>query len=178
MLSRNLENVPPRKAHIMKIRMITLPTMGVTGGCEPHFRIICGDTEHFTKQDVRPPVLRSSDSIYELKLPKPVEVSEDVLVECFNKSLVGNGEKIFQFWFNVAFVNEDGVLRIHKGMLDKAYRDKSNKKFNKNFRVEVEMAFDDFGGGTPESSLEPDMITRILKLSENMPLNYRKLPLF
>ncbi|MDR3549026.1 MAG: hypothetical protein P4M11_12325 [Candidatus Pacebacteria bacterium] len=173
--------MPPRKGKIVKIRLITIPTISMAGGCEPYFKISCGDLDYCTKPDVRPPVLTSADSIYELKLLHPVEVQDDVLVECLSRGLIG-GEKLFEFWFNVGFVNEDGVLRINKRMLDKAYHDKGNKKFNKNFRVELEFVFDPRPSPSGqvadvESTLDPATLSRIMKLSDDMPCNYKKLPL-
>ena len=169
--------MPIKKAKIVKIRMITIPMISMSGSCEPHFRISCGSLNYLTSRDVRPQSVKNSvDSIYELKLPKPVDVVDDVLIECYNKGIVGNGEKIFQFWFNVSFVGEDGVLIIRKNMLEKAYRDKTNKRFDKNFRIEVELCYD-YSGEAFDLPSDSVFIERIMKVTEAMSLVYKKLPL-
>jgi hypothetical protein len=45
---------------------------------------------------------------------------------------------MFQFWFNTSFFEPTGKLVIDKYMLDGAVKDKGNKKFSANFRVEVD----------------------------------------
>jgi len=44
---------------------------------------------------------------------------------------------MFQAWFNCAFFDANGVIVIDKYMLDKACKDKNNKKFSKEFHIEI-----------------------------------------
>jgi len=37
-------------------------------------------------------------------------------------------EKMFSFWINCAFFSENGVEKIDKFMLDKAWKDKKHEK--------------------------------------------------
>lgn len=48
---------------------------------------------------------------------------------------------MFHFWFNTSFLDESGLLILDKNMLDKAHQDKNDKKFDKNFRIEVHVEF-------------------------------------
>jgi len=173
--------MPSKKAKLLKIRLITIPNTNMSGGCEPHFRIKNGENEYYTQDDIKPPSLNPSNgSIYELKLPKPLEVENDVLIECYSKGLVGKGEKIFHFWFNTSFLRDDDILIINKNMIDKAYHDKGNKNFDKNFRVELEFSSNLHGVESPNfesSDKENKLLQRILKMTDEMPFNYSKLSL-
>jgi len=63
-----------------------------------------------------------------------IPVWGDIRVE-FEKQ----GGKIFQFWFNTAFVKDLNVV-IPKEGLDKAHKDKHHKTYDENFRIEVQFA--------------------------------------
>lgn len=178
MLNLKIEEMPSKSGKLSLIRLVTIPKISMTGGCEPHFRLTCGKTVYNTIKEVKPPSLKESiDAIYELRLPDPIDIIDDVFVECFSKGIVGKGSKIFQFWFNVSFVNEDGLLIIHKNMLDKAYRDKGQSKFDKSFRVEIEIRFD-FSSESIQGSLDPQTMKKLLDLTKAIPFVYKKLPLF
>lgn len=177
MLSKNLSEIPTKIGKLAKIRLITIPKISMTGKCEPHFKIHCGNEVYNTIDNIKPQSLKENvDSIYEIHLPEPFEIKDDVLFECYSKGIVGKGSKIFQFWFNVSFVNEDGVLIIHKNMLDKAYRDKKHNKFDKNFRVELEIRFNSTGDQS-SNSLNPPLMERLLKVTQSVPFTYKKLAL-
>ena len=44
---------------------------------------------------------------------------------------------MFKFWFNTNFLPDNGILEIDKKGLDKAFKDKENKLFSADFKVEV-----------------------------------------
>lgn len=44
---------------------------------------------------------------------------------------------MFAVWFNCAFFDLNGKMVIEKYMLDRACKDKKNKKFSKDFHVEI-----------------------------------------
>eukprot|EP00826_Nyctotherus_ovalis_P013711 TRINITY_DN13745_c0_g2_i1.p1 TRINITY_DN13745_c0_g2~~TRINITY_DN13745_c0_g2_i1.p1 ORF type:complete len:151 (+),score=33.04 TRINITY_DN13745_c0_g2_i1:726-1178(+) len=150
--------------------MITVPI----GTSEPYFRVKSSEIDYSTLSDMQPCLVKHKENrIYELRLVKSVEVEGDVLIECFDKGIVRR-KKLFGFWFNTRFVSEDGVLVIRKRMLDSAYRDKKNKKFDKNFRVEVE-----FSPAIPiNNETGEEVAERLLKITESVPLVYSKLSLF
>ena len=48
---------------------------------------------------------------------------------------------MFKFWFNSHFLPENGVLEIDKKNLDKAFKDKDNKYFSQDFKIEMKYFF-------------------------------------
>jgi phosphatidylinositol-3,4,5-trisphosphate 3-phosphatase and dual-specificity protein phosphatase PTEN len=51
--------------------------------------------------------------------------------------MMTNKEKMFSIWINTAFFEPSGVMVIDKFMLDKACKDKSNKRFKNEFHIEI-----------------------------------------
>jgi hypothetical protein len=48
---------------------------------------------------------------------------------------------MFKFWFNTQFLDEKGILEIGKSGLDKAFKDKDNKLFSPDFKIEMKYIF-------------------------------------
>lgn len=69
-----------------------------------------------------------------LLLDPPVPICGDVKVEFFHKTKTGK-EKMCHLWFNTFFV-QDNTLRLAKGEIDKANKDKKNKSFPATFALE------------------------------------------
>uniref|UniRef100_A0A1L8DKY8 Phosphatidylinositol 3,4,5-trisphosphate 3-phosphatase and dual-specificity protein phosphatase PTEN n=1 Tax=Nyssomyia neivai TaxID=330878 RepID=A0A1L8DKY8_9DIPT len=84
-----------------------------------------------------------------IKLDCCIPLSGDIQVEFYNKGVIKK-EKLFHFWFNTYFVNEETegnipaegdssklVFRLTKFELDDAHKDKQNKIFPPDFEVQV-----------------------------------------
>ena len=63
-------------------------------------------------------------------------VSGDVLITFYHIKFFGK-DKMFKFWFNTHFLPDNGILEIEKKGLDKAFKDKDNKLFSADFKIEV-----------------------------------------
>ena len=48
---------------------------------------------------------------------------------------------MFKFWFNTMFIEDSGVYKLEKSLIDLAVKDKECKKFKENFAVEIEYEF-------------------------------------
>ena len=68
---------------------------------------------------------------------KGFEVDGDVKITFFNVGMIGTRDKIFKFWFHTQFLPEDNKFCLTKSEIDKACKDKSNKNFKEDFKVEV-----------------------------------------
>ncbi|KAL4434974.1 hypothetical protein ABPG74_017730 [Tetrahymena malaccensis] len=135
-----LDDFPQICKKITKIKLMTIPNFNLFGGCEPYFTIT------YSKLKKEKVEFKSLDKFKLQKYQKEAfieynlddyEVYGDVQVQFYNKSLFKKKEKMFQFWFNCAFFEPNGVIVIEKNMLDTACKDKKNKKFSKEFHVEV-----------------------------------------
>ncbi|XP_059618412.1 phosphatidylinositol 3,4,5-trisphosphate 3-phosphatase and dual-specificity protein phosphatase PTEN isoform X1 [Phlebotomus argentipes] len=84
-----------------------------------------------------------------IKLDRCIPLSGDIQVEFYNKGVIKK-EKLFHFWFNTYFVNEETegnipaegdssklVFRLTKFELDDAHKDKQHKTFSPDFEVQV-----------------------------------------
>ncbi|KAL4480821.1 hypothetical protein ABPG72_001690 [Tetrahymena utriculariae] len=136
----NLENFPRINLKLLKIKLVTIPNFNFFGGCEPFFTIIqfsdnkekieYNSLDHFKLQKYhKEPYIEFVLEEYDIK--------GDVQIQFFNKSLLKKKEKMFQFWFNCAFFEPNGVLVLDKNQLDSACKDKKHKRFSEAFHVEV-----------------------------------------
>ena len=100
-------------------------------------------------------------------------VKGDVRIQFYDKD---SNKKIFHFWFNTAFV-ENNYLCFEKAVLDKACKDKENKLFDPNFRLEIFMhrcdTIKDFSVAAPTVSTDsavdnyaPDAKTGMTEVTE------------
>jgi hypothetical protein len=63
-------------------------------------------------------------------------VCGDVKLQFFDKDRYNADDKMFHVWFHTGFI-ENNYLCFEKSVLDKACKDKDNKKFDPNFKLEV-----------------------------------------
>ncbi|KAL4434977.1 hypothetical protein ABPG74_017733 [Tetrahymena malaccensis] len=136
----NLEDFPKIRLKLLKIKIVTIPNFNFFGGCEPFFtitqpiddkeKIEYNSLDHFKLQKYH------KEPYIEFILDE-YEVKGDVQIQFFNKSILKKKEKMFQFWFNCAFFEPNGVLVLDKNQLDSACKDKKHKRFSEAFHVEV-----------------------------------------
>ena len=62
-------------------------------------------------------------------------VSGDIKLSFFDKDQYTK-DKMFHIWFNTAFI-ENNYLCFEKSVVDKACKDKENKVFDPNFKLEI-----------------------------------------
>lgn len=126
----------PPACTISKIKMYTIPKFNLlSSGCTPFFKILNQDTTYNYKENNK--VVSYNDTLpfvefYVGNLP----VFGDVKIEFLNKTTMGY-DKMFTMWFNTVFLPNDGILTVKKSMLDKACKDKENKYFDSNFKIEI-----------------------------------------
>jgi len=142
--------VTPLTYQITHVRFVTVPSFDpalVGGGCDPYFQVfmysLTGDMEVTYKK------------IYDYKkrVKKVRHFKKDerfVDLDCSSHNLLVRGDvklvfldqdkyasdKMFAVWFNTAFI-ENNYLCFEKSVVDKACKDKDNKKFDSNFKLEI-----------------------------------------
>jgi phosphatidylinositol-3,4,5-trisphosphate 3-phosphatase/dual-specificity protein phosphatase PTEN len=139
---------------ITKIKIYTVPKFHMlSNGCTPYFKINVRNPNKRNNEDSdikkiydykkKNKLVQYNDNIpyIEFKVDN-VEVKGDVRIDFLNKTSMGH-DKMFKFWFNTFFLSNDGILSIKKSMLDKAFKDKDNKNFDPNLKVEVYFIFND-----------------------------------
>ena len=62
-------------------------------------------------------------------------LSGDVKLQFFDKDQYGT-DKMFHIWFNTGFI-ENNYLCFEKSVVDRACKDKENKVFDPNFKLEI-----------------------------------------
>mmetsp|Transcript_38670 Transcript_38670/g.45019 ORF Transcript_38670/g.45019 Transcript_38670/m.45019 type:complete len:199 (-) Transcript_38670:12-608(-) len=131
--------MPIPRVRIDKIRLITTPKFGILGGCTPYFSIRGEpDFQYRSKSQFTPTHHKNAPAI-EFAEIKGVELAGDIYIQFFHKPLtpMASKEKMFQLWFNTGFLVPEGLLTVEKNMLDKAIKDKKNKKFSPDFKIEI-----------------------------------------
>lgn len=130
---------------INKVKMITVPNFGkINAHCRPVFTIMNGNNNVFKWEEKE--VYSVDDSKvsvieFDVKGKGGINVKGDVRV-CFEHlNSIGNKEIMFKFWFNTMFIEDNGVYKLEKSLIDLAVKDKECKKFKENFAVEIEYEF-------------------------------------
>eukprot|EP01017_Pseudomicrothorax_dubius_P007925 TRINITY_DN1254_c0_g2_i4.p1 TRINITY_DN1254_c0_g2~~TRINITY_DN1254_c0_g2_i4.p1 ORF type:complete len:288 (+),score=45.20 TRINITY_DN1254_c0_g2_i4:476-1339(+) len=126
--------LPVKRLKINLLRLTSLPNLGITGRCEPWFRLKCGSVVYSSKDDN---MEYPRDGPLEFQL-EDIYVVGDVKLEFFSKGLLNMQTKLFSCWFNTYFVATDEVFVLEKYMLDKAWKDKDHKIFDPDFALEIE----------------------------------------
>jgi hypothetical protein len=117
---------------ICKIKISPIPNFG--SKCTPYFTI-ANEASLFNYKKKNKLVSYKNENFAEFKVNN-FTVSGDVKIIFFNDTTFGK-DKMCKLWFNTYFVPNDGSLVIKKSMLDKAFKDKDNKEFAANFKVEI-----------------------------------------
>lgn len=151
-MAANQQPCPVYTYQITHIRLITVPEFdpAITGGgCDPYFRVqlntqkgekewkpttiydykkVVKKVKHFNSADNRFADLDCSS--HNLK------VRGDVKLIFYDEDQYSADDKMFHLWFNTAFI-ENSYLCFEKSVIDKACKDKHNKQFDANFKVEI-----------------------------------------
>jgi protein-tyrosine phosphatase len=117
---------------ITTLRIITTPD----GGYEPWFHVYSGGVVYDSK-DMIPDIMYDDEDVIDIPVPD-LPVIDEVLVVFFRRSpLSGSKDKLLKFWFHTSFA-EDEVVVVPKISMDGASKDyKRDKRFKKNFRIEI-----------------------------------------
>ena len=147
---REPSSITPYTYQITHVRLITVPAFDpaiVGGGCDPYFKVQVmqgsgltwsTDTIYNYKKIVKKvkhfsPEQRFADldcSTHNLK------VFGDVKLLFYDEDKYSKDDKMFHIWFNTAFI-ENNYLCFEKSVVDKACKDKQDKLFDANFKVEI-----------------------------------------
>jgi phosphatidylinositol-3,4,5-trisphosphate 3-phosphatase/dual-specificity protein phosphatase PTEN len=153
-----LLNPPTASYQITHIRFVTVPSfdgalMGY--GCDPYFSVTASWLEEDKKRDGEV-YLQKSKKFYDYKdhvkkirhfrrderfvdldlSTHGLRVRGDTKLVFYDKDKYNADGKMFQIWFHTAFV-ENNYLCFEKSVIDKACKDKDNKLFDPNFKVEI-----------------------------------------
>ena len=148
---RNYE-VVERKYQITHIRFITVPTFdsALHGyGCDPTFSVhqqsykqdvenqhVCETTKIYDYRDfAQVRHFKKDDRFVDLDTSQHhLVVHGDVKIQFYEKDQASG--KMFHIWFNTGFI-ENNYLCFDKSVIDKACKDKENKVFDSNFKIEI-----------------------------------------
>ena len=131
-----------KSATITDIKLYTVPHFSKFGAsCTPTFIIENGKNIYKNLDYKKKATYNCSLKSIEFPLKsKGFTVNGDVLITFYHLTFFGK-DKMFKFWFNSHFLPENGVLEIDKKNLDKAFKDKDNKYFSPDFKIEMKYFF-------------------------------------
>ena len=144
-LKNNISTDPLKykKICIQELKMYTIPSFSKFGSsCTPTF-IIQNNKKEYKYSDINKKKTTYNNSFKTAVFPlnnAKIEVSGDVLITFYHLQFFGK-DKMFKFWFNTQFLDEKGILEIGKSGLDKAFKDKDNKLFSPDFKIEMKYIF-------------------------------------
>ena len=123
---------------IIELKIFTIPKFAKFGSsCTPTF-VIENGKKKYKHSDYKKKVTYNC-SLKSAEFPlhgSGFTVSGDVLITFYHIKFFGK-DKMFKFWFNTNFLPDNGILEIDKKGLDKAFKDKDNKLFSADFKVEL-----------------------------------------
>ena len=144
-------SVQPYTYQITHIRFVTVPCFDnalVGGGCDPYFQVQL----FWAGEDME--VKRKKIYEYKKRVKKVRHFKKDerfVDLDCSSHNLLVRGDvkilfydkdkynaddKMFHCWFHTGFI-ENNYLCFEKSVIDKACKDKENRKFDSNFKLEI-----------------------------------------
>jgi len=131
------------------------------GGCNPYMKILQWNVDTLDKET--PPTMDSTSSLdlgvgifkanrhcesFTINLPEGLKLKGDVKIEVYDKDHTHKDEKMFAFWFNVGYTDDE--FSLTKKYLDGASKDKKSKHFIEEFRCRVFL-----GDSPPDGTLGP-----------------------
>ena len=131
-----------KSATITEIKLYTVPNFAkFSNSCTPTFIIENGKRSYKHSDYNRKRAYYCTSKSIEFPLKgEGFTVNGDTLVTFYHLGFFGK-DKMFKFWFNSHFLPENGVLEIDKKNLDKAFKDKENKNFSPDFKIEMKYFF-------------------------------------
>jgi len=121
------------KMLLSKIKFYTIPS--ICKGGETYFNVISKeDNLEYTSEKYS---MKNDQPMFEFPGNKLV-VSGDVRIVFLIDFKFSSKNKLMKFWFNTNFIPKNGALVIEKSMLDWACKDKENKLFDSNFKIELQ----------------------------------------
>ena len=148
-LRHGFESFPVKTYRIRHIRLITVPNFDVGGGCDPFFDVRLAVWDDKKKTHVMKKIFDYYKTVKKVRNYRPrdkyadidveeydVRVRGDVKIVLYDYDTVGGNDKMAHFWFNTGFVTNNYLL-LHKEVVDRACKDKHNKEFDADFKVEV-----------------------------------------
>ena len=146
----------PHTYQITHVRMVTVPNFDqglMSDGCDPYFQLLgCaleGSVENgdlhvkkyvsydYKKKTKKLRHFKKDERFVDLDVSgHNVLIRGDVKMTFFDKDRYNADDKMFTVWFNTAFI-ENNYLCFEKSVLDKACKDRDNKKFDPNFKLEI-----------------------------------------
>lgn len=127
---------------IRRIRMHSIPCFSTfKSACTPSFIIENGERKYNSIDEIKKESFSDKNPFVDFLLPNAFTAKGDIKVTFTHTSHLGKKEKMFKFWFNSFFVPDDGVAIFPKDLIDKACKDKSNKKFKDHFKIEIHCIF-------------------------------------
>jgi len=132
----------PKVYQIRHVRLHTVPNFDIEGGSDPFFDVRLGDGRECIFN-----LLQASGGRVKHYYPKErlidldverfnIRVKGDVKMVFYDFDEVGSPDKMYHFWFNTAFVDNNYLL-LHKAVLDRACKDKTCKEFEADFKMEI-----------------------------------------
>lgn len=148
--SKRMARVVPATYQITHIRMVSIPRFDkMSGGCDPYFHVriqrpnaengFFSEVKIYDYRDHVKKVKRygRSDRFVDLDVSQHnLKVRGDIKMVFYDHDQLSSDDKMFGVWFNTAFV-ERNYLVFEKKYLDGACKDKHNKDFDKDFRLEI-----------------------------------------
>lgn len=150
-LARPLPRVEEPPLKLSHITMLTQPRME-HGGCTPYLQIFGpfpGNLLYYDYSSItqgRMPGFYDEKKFLQITFPLVIMLKGDVKIQFRDagkdkKKLGKKGDKMFHFWLNTHFVMSQamggGKVKLQKRDIGKANKDKRNKKFRKNFGIEL-----------------------------------------
>uniref|UniRef100_A0A7S2W5I8 Phosphatidylinositol-3,4,5-trisphosphate 3-phosphatase n=1 Tax=Mucochytrium quahogii TaxID=96639 RepID=A0A7S2W5I8_9STRA len=145
-------SVTPYTYQITHVRFVTVPSFDnslLGGGCDPFFDVTLSwfDKEasdakskriyNYKKRVKKVRHFKKDERFVDLDCSMHnLLVTGDVKIQFFDKDRYAQSEKMFQVWFHTAFI-ENNYLCFEKSVIDKACKDKENKRFDANFKLEI-----------------------------------------
>lgn len=172
-----------KEYRISHVRLNTVPSFDLGGGCCPYFKVymMWTDVSGKLKEDlvfnyskkVKPKYVSKNVHVVDLDCSKfDLVVKGDVKIVFYDANQITKHEKMFHFVFHTGFV-ERNYLMLSKKFIDKACKDKDNSNFDENFHLEIFFdAIKDDGdlkqGDTFASSALPSMTSRQSRVESSL----------
>jgi phosphatidylinositol-3,4,5-trisphosphate 3-phosphatase/dual-specificity protein phosphatase PTEN len=124
---------------VTHIRFITVPNFDVGGGCDPYFHVKCDDRKVYDYRKFMKKIrhFKKDERFVDLDCSTHnLRIRGDVKMIFFDWDQYSSDDKMFHFWFNTGYI-ENNYLCFEKSVIDKACKDKGNRKFDSNFKVEI-----------------------------------------